>query len=350
MTMRFILFLSALFMLTFAPVISVQAQSNPFASEEQEAAQTEEDAANEEEVELDIIEDFIDPNDDKYVEPNLENISKLYWAIGKFDIADDKLIDYYLMINECDMYMQFYHNDFEWEKIQKATREHILNNLSNFPTKFEILSPLPLGRYDQEKEEFEIEPEAKITGLRRLDFAMNQLGYKEICARTGDIYEYPPNIVVILNRPFILEKIPVKRELAKMYIEEAKSFYDSLPPKLQLINYERLAFLRLKIKVTQYKNTVRLIGGDLRAVVFGRLEGFEVYADQDKMKPLYGKNFEDKRFRRLRRSQSAIEASTPTKPRVVNPDVEKVRDNTTQDAAPAPAPAPAAPAPAAATP
>ncbi|GEM_PF-1128060 len=365
MTMRFILHLSVLFVFVFAPVLVLaqDQETAPFADsgpadtkapphlntlrdaaiaiDEESYIQDETEGAEEdysdEEVEG-FIQEFVETRDDNYVEPNLENISKLYWAIGKFDIADDKLIDYYLMINECELYMQFYHNDFEWAKIQKATKNHILNNMNEFPTHFEIFSPLPLGRYDQDKEEFELAPETKITGLRRLDFAMNMLGYKEVCTKTGDIYEYPPNIVVILSRPFVLEKIPVKRELAKLYIEEAKSFYDALPPRLQLVNYERLAFLRLKIKITQYKNTVRLVGGDLRAVVFGRLEGFEIYADQDKLKPLYSKNFEDKRFKRLRkRPQAATELQVP---QVVDPDDIPDRGKT-----PVPAPGAAAPAP-----
>lgn len=335
MDTRFALNLAAILLLFLAPADLARAQDgdDPFGLE---------DEFVEEEVEelddMGFIQDFYDTNEDNYVEPNFPNISKLYWAIGKFDIADDKLIDYYMMINECELYMQFYHNDFEWAKIQKATRNHILTHMSEFPTQFEILTPLPLGRYDEEKEEFEIQPDAKINGLRRLDFAMNMLGYKEVCGRTGDIYEYPPNIIVLLNRPFVLEKIPVKRELAKMYIEEAKSFYDALPPRLQLVNYQRLAFLRLKIKITQYKNTIRLIDG-LRAVVFGRLEGFEVYADQDKLKPLYSKNFENKRFRRLRRDHQ----DEAPEIMVVNPDEPK------KEAVPDPVPAstpPADPAPA----
>lgn len=307
--------------MTMAPAWSARAQEeDPFAIDEEEFV--DEEYVDEE----GFVQDFYETNEDDYVEPNFPNLSQLYWAIGKFDIADDKLIDYYLMINECELYMQFYHNDFEWTKIQTATRDHILTHMNEFPTRFEILSPLPLGRYDQDKEEFEITKESKINGLRRLDFPMNMLGYKEVCARVGEIYEYPPNIVVILNRPFILEKVPVKRELAKLYIEEAKSFYDALPPRLQLVNYERLAFLRLKIKVTQYKNTVRLIDG-LRAVVFGRLEGYEIYADQDKLKPLYTKTYEDKRFRRLRKPNAA--ADNAPAPKVVNPDDIPARGEST---------------------
>lgn len=253
---------------------------------------------------IDEIETYPEATHDKYVEPNYSNISKMYWAIGKFDVSDDKMIDYYLMINECELYQQYFNNDFEWKKIEDATRELIQNNMQQFPTHFEIMSAISLGRYNEDKEEFEIEDADKVRGKRRLDLEMNQLGYKEVCSHAGYIYDYPDNIIVILNRPLVIEKIPVKRELARLYIEEAKSFYDSLPTALQMQHYQRLAFLRLKIHITQYKDTIRITGGAVRAVVFGRIDGYEIYADQDKLKPLYYKSFEGGRFSRLHKKHT----------------------------------------------
>lgn len=276
-----------------------------------------------------IIENVAQPLKDKYVSPDVKNLSKLYWTIGKLDIEEDKLVDYYLMINECEMYLQFYHNDFEWGKIRDATRQYILNNMELFPTHFEIIAPVALGRYDVENEEFDILEQDKIIGLRRLDFAMNMEAYKETCAKTGEIYEYPANIIIILSKPFFLEKIPVKRELAKLYIEEAKRFYETLPPVLQMRNYERLAFIRLKVQITQYKNTIRVVNGDLRAVVFGHLDGYEVYADPGKMKPLYSQDTRDRRFKRLRRTpitqteEDATEAAEETEEDVALPEQDQ---------------------------
>lgn len=255
-----------------------------------------------------IIDTFVTAMEDEYVLPDVQNLSKLYWAIGKLDIDNPKLIDYYLMINECDMYLQFYHNDFEWGNIQAATKQYILDNMESFPTTFEIMSPIGLGRYDIDREEFEILEQDRLIGLRRLDFAMNYEAYKETCAKTGEIYEYPANVIIILSRPLSLETVPVKKELAKLYIEEAKMFYETLPPVLQMRNYERMAFLRLKVRITQYKNTVRVVNGDLRAVVFGRLDGIEVFADPHKLKPLYFRDLRDKRFKRLRRKEDNAQA------------------------------------------
>lgn len=254
-----------------------------------------------------IIGDVIGAVEDTYVEPTIPNLSKLYWALGKLDIDNDALIDFYLMINECELYKQYYNNDIEWGRIQEAARQDILKSLATFPTRFEIMTPISLGRYDLTDKKFELVDKQRVNGMRRLDFAGNDQAHKVTCTKTGEIYDYPANLIIILNRPLVIDDIPVEYELAQLYIDESKSAYEALPPDLQVRLYERRAYLRLKVRITQYKNTVRVVNGDLRAVVFGTLDGYEIYADAGKMKPLYTKTITEKRFMRLKKPDSSPE-------------------------------------------
>lgn len=245
-----------------------------------------------------VITRAVGQKDDGYVKPTVPNLSKLYWTIGKMDINNDVHIDNYLRINECELYLRFYHNDFEWEQIRDATRVHIQDSLATFPTTFEITNAISVGRYNEDDQTFDVAADSQISGLRRLDFTMNRIVDKGNCGNPGFIEGYPANMVIIMNRPLTLDKIPVKPQLAKLYIEESKRQFESLPPKYQIKIYERLAYLRLKIRVLQYKETAASISGDLRAVVFGRLEGYEIYADSELLKPLYIKVFDDRSTRR----------------------------------------------------
>ena len=299
----------------FLAVITISLSHSELRAQDQEAPAAEENQDFNETI--DIIDSVSRGTVDEYVLPTIENLSRLYWAIGKLDVDDDEAIDNFLIINECPMYLQYYHNDFEWAKIREATRDHIMTNLNEYATKFEILTAVELGRYDLEGEYFEIADNSKITGLRRLDFSLNDESYRETCGKRGEIDGYPYNMVVILNRPLTLEKIPVKRELAELYIEEAKRFYENLPLMNQHQRYKRLAFLRLKVWVTQYKNTMRTQNGYPRAVVFGRLEGYEFYADSQKIKPLYFKELKTGRFSRLKK----IEKKEPEQQ--AQPEVEQ---------------------------
>lgn len=266
-----------------------------------------------------IIDRVISAKEDGYVAPTVQNLSKLYWSIGKMDINNDVHIDNFLRINECELYTRFFHNDFEWQQIRAATREHIQTNLATFPTTFEITNAIQLGRYNDEKQYFEVEEESKIEALRRLDFTMNRVIDREVCGAAGIKEGYPENLVIIMNRPLTVDRVFVSPELAELYIEESKRQYEALPARYQINVYERLAYLRLKVRILQYKDTTTSINGDPRAVVFGRLEGFEIYADMQMMKPLYFKVYDDRSTRRrvLKRvKKKGVEQQDDTEPEV----------------------------------
>ena len=235
---------------------------------------------------------------DEYIEPSFQNLSKMYWAIGKLDIKDDDAIDNYLLINECDLYLQYYNNDFAWQNIREVTRDHILKSMGQISTKFELLAPIILGRYDVENEEFGVERDSQLMAVRNIDFNSDDYGYNFTCTEAGEIKDYPLNLIVILNRPLTLEKVPVKKELAELYLNETQIPYDSLSKQERISKYKRTAYIRLKIRITQYKGTTVGPSGSLKAVVFGNLEGYEVYADSAKLKPLYSVHIKNKSSRR----------------------------------------------------
>ena len=253
---------------------------------------------------------YIKPINDEYVDGSFLMLSKMYWAVDKLDPKDNEAIDNYLLINECGLYNQYFHNDFEWEKIREATRAHIIKNMKKYPTTLEIILPIELDRYDVAKKEFIISETSKVMGMRRLDFNNNPFN-RDVCNKSGEIAQYPKNIVLVLNRPFAMDRVPVRPEIAEMYLEDARQNVQNLAAKLQMDAYKRTAYLRLKIRVSRYKESVRSIGGDLRAVVFGKVEGIEVYADSKKMKPMYISKIQDKRLRHFRNLKSGVKTDEP---------------------------------------
>jgi hypothetical protein len=145
--------------------------------------------------------------------------------------------------------------------------------------------------------------DSKIIDMRRLDFSRNYF-YKPVCGVVGEIPGYPHNVILALNRPFTIERIPVRPEIARMYLEQMADDVSLLPNALQITQYKRSAFLRLRVHLTKYKETVFTSSG-VRAVVFGTVDGVEVYADLQKTKPMYVSTVSDKRIRRFHRGSNA---------------------------------------------
>ncbi len=224
---------------------------------------------------------------DKYQLTTIHNLSNLYWSLGMEDLKDDDNIERYLFINDCDLYMKYYHNEFEWNKIKEATRKYLSKNMALFPNNFEILLPLAVGKYDQERGEFDIEPESQMNNVKKMDVAPN-LGVP-VCRSMNEWKNYPKNIILVLVRPFTLKSFPASPELADLYINATAQEYSHVSMQEGFVGYKRMAFLRLKVHIIQYLETI-LYRYRWRAVVVGQLDGYEIYADHDKFKLLYAQD------------------------------------------------------------
>jgi hypothetical protein len=227
---------------------------------------------------------------DKYQLTTIHNLSNLYWELGMEDLKDDESIERYIFINDCDLYLKYFHNEFEWNKIKTATRKYLAKNMALFPTHFEIMLPLAIGKYDQERGEFDIEPESRLNNIKKMDVAPN-FGVP-ICRTMDEFKNYPRNIILVLIRPFTLKSFPASPELADLYINSTAAEYSRLSVAEGFGKYQRMAFLRLKVHIIQYLETV-LFHTRWRAVVVGQLEGYEIYADHEKFKLLYAQDIKD---------------------------------------------------------
>lgn len=248
------------------------------------------------------MDDLGKKDDHAYVSTEFKNLSQMYWAIGRLDINSDEDIDNYLKIHECSLVDQYYYNDFEWRKIRDATRKMIKANLATFPRHFEVILPLSIGRYDKEAEAFEIEQKSQYNSARKFEVQTNF--NTKFCNKWSavDMKNYLENIVLYLNRPLTLKSIPAAPELAQLFIEEVAAQYADVDPDLKPFLYERTAYLRMKVKVTLFKEEIMLSASDTRALLYADLHGIEIYADPRMTKLMYSEDMRAKgRVRHLKK-------------------------------------------------
>lgn len=227
-----------------------------------------------------------------YLDPTMENLSKLYWALGMFNIdKDDIAVNNYIMINECQIYRDFYTDDFEWNSVQSAAREYLRENMKKFPRRFEFIQPIELGRYNEDTQTFEVLSESITKGSRLLYSEMNDR--IEICGKRNVIEAYPRNVIVSMSRPLHYPQIPVNSDLARDYIVRAKirneeDFRDTSGNLSldRLKGYQRLAFIVVKVRMIKFMEMRRARTG-MFPVVFAALEGVEIYEDPKKKRLLY---------------------------------------------------------------
>lgn len=111
---------------------------------------------------------------------------------------------------------------------------------------------------------------------------------------------YPTGMIIVFNRPFTINKVPVDPQVARLYMEEVARKFANNPHA-----YERTVYLRVKVRLVQFRSQWTR-GQETRAEVFGRLEGYEIYADVKKQKLMYREDFLDRRIRKARERKPVV--------------------------------------------
>lgn len=228
-----------------------------------------------------------------YMPPTLENFSKLYWQLGKLDIENDEAIDNYMLINECDLYEKYYHNEFEWQQIRESGRQLVRESKEKFPTRFEVTQPLFLKDYDFKTGTFEVHDFYRVTGVRRYEIlTLNPSA--TVCKRDiKNIPGYPRGIIAEFSRPLTVEHVKVAPDVARHYLDIKMAPFNALSAeekaRADIYDY-RDAYLVLKIQFFAFKEDT--VKDYLKyAQVLGVVESVEIYADKDRKIPLYTEAF-----------------------------------------------------------
>lgn len=212
-----------------------------------------------------------------YVTPNIQNLSKLYWRLGIFNPNDKAVVDNFLIINECDVYQNFFNDDFEWANVRKATREMLKEQAPTFPNQFKILVPIDLGRYNVDRGGFELVNNTAFVNSRRVQVTANN--FFTGCGKKDDLPGYPSNVVMILNKPFTFNFVKVDEHVAQAFLLRKKYNEAPLPKELRNKGFQRIAFARMRVTFVRYQGTDTGHGGRKDAILYGKLDGIDIFED-----------------------------------------------------------------------
>lgn len=278
--------------------------------------------------------DFVEelrPEPEDYVEPNWQNLARMYWALGMLDRNNDVHVDNFLLLTECEMYTTYKKNEMEWADIREASKKSLIQEAMKSPTLISVFIPLELGQYNVEGEYFDVKKaESGVDEARVIKTEFNRRN-QGTCGKGGNIEGYPPNLILVLNRPFSLPRVPMERELARLFLSyiasKAKPVSESQRLKAQM-RMKRNAYLEFLIRIHGFSDIVILPGMNYHAQVFAEIERIRVFADPKKQTLLYDEDIASSRRvnKKKRTSKSAIEKAIqlPDGPILGEPQNEQV--------------------------
>ena len=146
----------------------------------------------------------------KFVFANLYNMSRAYIKLTGVDLADDKLIDDFAIINNCDMYLKFYKDEFNWRQAREAFRKVIQRDLEGYPEHIYLLGNSRLGRYDFDRKAFIFD--------EKYTFQRTGLLPAPTRVKCGalQIDRIPLNYTFRLTNPITLDAIPLEENKARI--------------------------------------------------------------------------------------------------------------------------------------
>lgn len=272
---RLFLALSVLLVLPFAQAQAQVEQSVPVPAEAAPQAAEQQSLPPEPDMDVTILRDDFAG---KYNPSSLENLAKLYWRLGAFDIEDAEAIGNYLKINECSLYAEYINDDLEWRQIIASMGEHLSKTRNTFPLSFQFVLPLHLGRYDPALGGFPLVDKTGFKDAKRIEVDSIDRD-KEICHSRSAVRDYPQSLMLILHEPYTFDFVKLDEHVAQAYILRKKSEYSALPEAVRVKQYEREAYLRLRVTFSQYNGNMRGEQGRLMAILHGRIDGYEIFED-----------------------------------------------------------------------
>lgn len=232
---------------------------------------------------------------EEYVKPNAENILDTLVRFGAIDLSNDTLLDAYAQILACDLFKDFYKDEFKWQKARPVIREQVRKSVSTFPTGFRYETVLQLGRYDFAKKVYPFVEKSQRIGINvfTVDRDINrvcQYGGKDNVAAI-----LPKRFKIVLDKPFNIIDLPLAPSEGKALAErmdrdgnKEHSIFARI--NLRIMFVAPIDFSKRSSEGTNFavRTQVTQAGLDSESVVLdARLDSVEYFEDENFTRLIY---------------------------------------------------------------
>ncbi|MAS86869.1 MAG: hypothetical protein CMH30_02660 [Micavibrio sp.] len=206
---------------------------------------------------------------DDYIKVSFKDLSKTYWWLSLHDISEQKAVDEFARIHDCDVYRRYYRNDFQWERIRQGIAEELKRNRASFPNRYYVVIPLFLNRYDFESQAFEFKDNSKMDNVNFINI-LDKSDFEGYCELKDSVLEYPDVVNVSFKDAFNLPNLPLSQGRANDLVMNMNDNN----------NKNRAVFLKLNFRISGYDGLVASATYNT-ANLKGVVESYEIFEDPD---------------------------------------------------------------------
>jgi len=226
---------------------------------------------------------------DDYAEPTLENFAHTLMRFKAIDMMNDALLDDYAMITDCEIYENFYSNDFKWSQVRSFMRDSIKMKSDTFPDKYYYEAELQLDRYDFKSKNFRFTDNTAVKGVNTFRFNfVNRTGQPRCYGR--NLENFPSSYEIVIGAPVTIGGLPFSEEDANLllrYLEESKNIYRIIYVRFYMTVNHIEPLRKSELKSGSQKYIQPGVTGDEGMRVEARLDSVKFYADPAMSKLIY---------------------------------------------------------------
>lgn len=218
-----------------------------------------------------------------YAVPTFREIVQTFTLMGGLDSGSEGVIDEYMNIVYCDVFLESYSNDFEWNKIRRNMQLRIQEKKENYRLLYEIIGPVTIGRYDFEEQSFPLVGETALENVGVLS-VYRYTPATPLCGRSGtqELKYYPFEYFIELNRPLNINNIKVAMDEAEALLKKIVE-YNGEPDGNSVAvptSIKRQIYIRFRVRVSE---ALGVTGRDVgrKAVMRAQLQSIDFFIDRE---------------------------------------------------------------------
>jgi len=229
-----------------------------------------------------------DTDSGEWASPTLTNLVHTLFRYGALDLNDDRIIDDYAKITECELVIKFYHNDFKWNKVRAAVRQSMHMNMKTYPSAFYYVTRVQLGRYDFKGHMFLFDEGTKLQGVNSF-----QLTDQRVPCGRENLTVIPTDYHLIIDVPVTLLGLPLSEKDAEALLDRMDLNDDK----------DRVIYAQFNLRVVHIAPMHKVMGSDqkiyytqqlmannLSMRINAQLDTIEFFEDKDRTHLIYTYN------------------------------------------------------------
>lgn len=213
-----------------------------------------------------------------YGQISYRNLTRAVIKMHGVQVDYAPVLDEYGVIEHCEIYRNYFSDDFAWTDIRNKLLEEIIDNAETWTSSFYINSVMDLDRYDVERGGFIIKSSNAIDRLALFDLIVRRDRH---CLNGLDIEYFPNRYWFELQKPISIPMVPVELERARRLRLEWENAG----------NYRRRIYVTFKMSAEHVVVDGVAPSSSLTARFIGDVDEVRFYLDEERTDLLYKYTF-----------------------------------------------------------